>query len=764
MTAHSKGKEADLRSSPTLVGDKPDYSILAGEDFGFSSISGNRGDGLDDAIQRTLRRNCDAVLQIVTPHTSGLRIAVDKLIREIATDLEARMSRAARGNERANDPRGKRRDSDSQGKCHADSPLDAWVTDILEWTGHRYLSSRADSRRTNDLEARTLDASYVVPCYEAFLLFVAHHVREYCRQQDVTGYPNLENYRLILPITNKDVKAEDTDTDTSSTDYIVPTAYVDPADFANVECGMFSIDSPVERQAAPAPHLVVADAEMVRDPYDYSEAEIKLARKTKALFFNQHNRRFVWGLATCSRTIRAYVFGTDDIWASTEINISSTRGRRAFISLLVDWSLCSVDRLGFDPTIRYEIDHTSGDPFLAIDVVEMDESTGNNVSRTYYSQQCVGAADRLTGCHARYFTASASLGTPDMPTFLIKDVWTASGSDSVGDDRESSFLTVLHAEFDKSSEFGGRFSRLVSTGPVPISQGDLPVMDSTATAFAGLPNVSRVRQHRRTVVKWAGKMISAADNPSQVVVAVADAMAALNAAYTKCKIFHGNISDRAILIQQTADGVKGVLADFDYASYAVDTGVERPELMLFQSIRTLDSPAAIRTLLDDGESLLYLICWLGTFGANRAQRSEYALRHAAGLKRNLPILEWAQANAEVCARSKRNHLSTLDSFDDNILSHMRDTNGPLHPGAPVVAPAPGVIRDPLILRINHMVVILQNLLDVMAMHRDVALAVLNASGTDDSFESATPPRISMSTKKHYMDEPAVAGPSKRLRS
>ncbi|KAJ2797713.1 hypothetical protein H4S07_005877, partial [Coemansia furcata] len=193
------------------------------------------------------------------------------------------------------------------------------------------------------------------------------------------------------------------------------------------------------------------------------------------------------------------------------------------------------------------------------------------------------------------------------PTFLIKDVWTASGSDSVGDDQESTFLNVLHSKFDNFSEFGGRFSQVVSTGPVHISHGDTFVTDSITTAFAGLPNVSQVCQHRRTVVQWAGKMISAADNPSQVVVAVADAMAALNAAYVKCNVLHGNISDRAILIQQTTDGVKGVLAEFDYASYAGDSAVETPELMIFQSIRSLENPRAIRMPLDDLESLLYLI-------------------------------------------------------------------------------------------------------------------------------------------------------------
>ncbi|KAJ2819827.1 hypothetical protein FBU31_005399, partial [Coemansia sp. 'formosensis'] len=370
---------------------------------------------------------------------------------------------------------------------------------------------------------------------------------------------------------------------------------------------MFPIRSAVERQPAPALHLVVANAEIVWHKGNYNEAELRLTKKTKALLFNQHNRRFTWGLAIRSHSIHAYVFGPDNIWASTAMDISSTKGRRAFISLLVNWSLCSVDCLGFDPTIRYEIDQASGDPCLEIDVLEMDEQTGQVESHTYYSQQCVGAANRLTGRHARYFTASTSRESMDKPTFLIKDVWATLDSNYANDNRESSFLNVLHAEFDESSEFGGRFSQLVSTGLVHISHGDTFVADSIIAAFAGLPSVSQVRQHRRTVVQWAGKIISAADNPSQVVVAVADAMAALNVAYDKCKILHGNISDRAILIQQTADGVKGVLADFDYASYAGDTGVETPELMLFQSIRSLENPRAIRTSLDDCESLFYLV-------------------------------------------------------------------------------------------------------------------------------------------------------------
>ncbi|KAJ2082247.1 hypothetical protein GGI09_004657 [Coemansia sp. S100] len=233
----------------------------------------------------------------------------------------------------------------------------------------------------------------------------------------------------------------------------------------------------------------------------------------------------------------------------------------------------------------------------------------------------------------------------DKLAFLIKDLWMTTGSSSADDACESSVLNVLHAEFDKSNESSGSFVQLVSARPMYISQGDTVVTDSTATAFTGLPSMThnvakagdnaqssfrsntqclsnrQVCQHRCTVAKWGGKTISEADNQCQVIVVVADAMAALNTVYAKCKILHSNISNRAILLQQTVDRIRGILAEFDYACYASDSsGVDKvPELMLFQSIHSLEDPKAVRTLLDDLESLLYLVCWLGSFGINQAE-------------------------------------------------------------------------------------------------------------------------------------------------
>ncbi|KAJ2859568.1 hypothetical protein GGH94_006035 [Coemansia aciculifera] len=315
----------------------------------------------------------------------------------------------------------------------------------------------------------------------------------------------------------------------------------------------------------------------------------------------------------------------------------------------------------------------------------MDESTGHMEKHTYYSKRCIRAADRLFGCHARYFAVSTSPEMLNTPEFLVKDIWAMSNSGSTSDMRESLFLNKLHAEFDSPSEFSGKFSQLVSTGPVYINRGDSFVANVTATAFAGLWSISEdvavdsgdvqssssicVRQHRRTVSRWAGTPISAADNPSQIVVAIADAMAALNEVYGKCKIFHGNISDRAILFRETTDGVKGILGEFDYAFYSGDNPVESPELMLFQSIHSLENPRAVHTRLDDWESILYLMCWQGTFGVNQQQGMAYVADP------NLPILDWNKSTAPQIAQHKRNYMDRIRGFRYNILFEM--SQGPL---------------------------------------------------------------------------------------
>ncbi|KAJ2406805.1 hypothetical protein GGI10_005115, partial [Coemansia sp. RSA 2530] len=360
--------------------------------------------------------------------------------------------------------------------------------------------------------------------------------------------------------------------------------------------------------------------------------------------------------------IEGYLDSYEDVEPMLVIDVSGAEGRQTLISLLVNWSLCSVDRLGFDPSIRYV---HGGDPHLEIDAHVVDANTGQLEKRTYYSKRCMVASESFIGRRARYFAASADPNQLDTPAVLIKDVWMSSSSDSASDMRESLVLNALHAEFGESSEFSDSFAPLAHSGPVFIGHGDTLVEDTTTSAFVGLTGNGPVRLHRRTLRPWVGNPVSEATDQNQVVVAITDAMEALNAAYVKCNTVHGNISDQAILLKETADGIKGVLADFDYASFAGDYVTESPELKAFQSIRSLEKPGAVRTRLGDWESILYLVCWLGAFGVNCEQRAEHAKGFAEEYTvvratqrssmrfSHIPILTWSHDMVGSVASNKR---------------------------------------------------------------------------------------------------------------
>ncbi|KAJ2813640.1 hypothetical protein H4S07_000530 [Coemansia furcata] len=770
MTTHlTEGDCTRSLSGATSV--EPDRHLLPSESFSFSATPGDHYSDVESLLRNALRPNCDAVSGLAIPRTSNLHSVSNEFTGRIAAELEARLANTAQCKVLS-----------GAFRCfsYTSDPLDVWAEDVLEWTGFSVTETsvgghnRYDGHHSDDSELMAMDADYAVPFFKSFLLFVAHYVKEYLGENGSNGL-KLKDCGLILPVSNNNVDSESTD--------FPSTGYVNTVEFALVECGRFPLDSTVERQAASVPHLIVADAVIARNKDDHDEAELRLATKTMELFFSQHNCRFAWGLAATSRTIRAYVFGTDDIWASTKMDITTAEGRQAFISLLVDWSLCPVERLGFDPTIRYVLDGSAGSPYLAIDVLEASKSTGQEEQRTYYSKQCVGGADRLTGRRARYFAASADLEALDTPAFLIKDVWTTLNSDV----REMTFLDALHGEFDDSSEFGNSFSHFVSAGPVYLRQGNEVIADSTDTAFAGLPGVtqgatrvtsgatrssaSKVRQHRRTVAKWAGNIISMAADPNQIVVAIADAMVALNAAYVKRKIIHGNITDQAIQFQKTADGVKGVLAEFDYASYTGNssdsTNAEMPEQIMFQSIRTLErqippeKPSLFdkkhangqNTRLDDWENILYIICVLGTFGINQTERKAYP----KGKPRVPPIKLWSSDEAQTPSTQKRFHMNTEDTFGENVALRIRNRTlrrlavdihrilflDPRCPGTNRVRGQP----DPLALRDGLEAEIVAELLRLLVQYKRDALAALSATGSTTT--DNTDPSSSSSKKRKW---------------
>ncbi|KAJ2457881.1 hypothetical protein GGF42_002413 [Coemansia sp. RSA 2424] len=741
-----------------------EYNVDNSLDYGFD-------DDIDMFIQNNLHPDCSTVCELAAPRTPALCATACKLVKTIAVDLEACLLSAAKNKKTRSNPRDNGHDVDD---------LSAWATNILDWTGY---SAPVNTRRSINVKPRVSDADFVAPCYKSFLLFVAHRVKAHVNKKVAAGLLDPQDCRLILPVASEEAKGR---------------RRSGFGDSDRVACGMFPLNSSVaEIQAAAAPHLVVADAEIVAVSDNHGDAELRLARETKALYFSQHNRRFAWGLTVSCRTIRAYVFGFDAVWSSSDMDMSSASGRKALISLLVDWSLCSVYCLGFDPSIRYALGSDAGRLHFEIDVHEKDKRTGKVASRTYYSNRCVGvAAASLTGRHARYFAASASPEMMDDPTVLIKDMWVPLRSDCSGDtEDESPVLNILHAAFDDNSEFKDKFPRLVSSGPVYLRHGDRLVSDTTAAAFAALPSASPQataasggdsqsspgRLHKRTVMQWAGNAISAANNVSQVIVAIADAMEAHNAAYLNCGVIHGNITDRAILFRETKDRVSGALAEFNYATCDSDSRAsaanrEKPELMMFRSILSLKCAETPRTRLDDWESLLYLVICLGTYGINdNERRAFFAAFFAVKWAPRLPVMRWNSSDTEAVEDSKRYNMNCEDIFNARIRSGM--TSEPLrrlatdmhralflHPGCRgthAYRTEGGLRGDSLVFRNAFEGAIVAELLQVLAKYKQDALAELGKVKTFNA--GMATPSAGPSLKRNWDKAPEHL-PEKRFKA
>ncbi|KAJ2619803.1 hypothetical protein GGI26_005519 [Coemansia sp. RSA 1358] len=111
-----------------------------------------------------------------------------------------------------------------------------------------------------------------------------------------------------------------------------------------------------------------------------------------------------------------------------------------------------------------------------------------------------------------------------------------------------------------------------------------------------------------------------------------------------------------------------MLIDFDCAIVESDKSASirpgRTGTLPFMSIANLERMDIQHTVLDDWESLLYLVCWLATFGINRKNDREDEDEH-------IPIKSWSSDSPSITAREKRNHLDSVRSFRVNILKHFQ---------------------------------------------------------------------------------------------
>ncbi|PIA16835.1 hypothetical protein COEREDRAFT_7985 [Coemansia reversa NRRL 1564] len=139
----------------------------------------------------------------------------------------------------------------------------------------------------------------------------------------------------------------------------------------------------------------------------------------------------------------------------------------------------------------------------------------------------------------------------------------------------------------------------------------------------------------------------------------------------RCGVLHRDISTNNILVvRESQDALpRGLLIDFDFA-VPVDREkrAARPAqsgTLPYMSIANLENIDTARTALDDWESLLYVVCWLATFGIS----SSY--RNADAELENSPICQWRVGEENSIAETKRGHMDTERTFASHIVKHFQ---------------------------------------------------------------------------------------------
>ncbi|KAJ2880640.1 hypothetical protein IWW38_005916, partial [Coemansia aciculifera] len=145
------------------------------------------------------------------------------------------------------------------------------------------------------------------------------------------------------------------------------------------------------------------------------------------------------------------------------------------------------------------------------------------------------------------------------------------------------------------------------------------------------------------------------------------------------RLLHRNLRDTNICYRTIEDEVVGMLVEFANAIDIDDNALEPRSHMTairaLQSIRSLEDAAAPRSPLDDWESLLYLIIFLGAYGINEEERRAFFVRQQES--REPPLAYWITGEvAATIAAHKRKDMHCADAFDEAVSPIM--PAGPLY--------------------------------------------------------------------------------------
>ncbi|KAJ2610872.1 hypothetical protein H4S08_003427 [Coemansia sp. RSA 1365] len=625
-----------------------------------SEIQEERAEEARFCVEKHFTRDDSNVLNISRPRDRVRARLADKLSMQIYNKLEDIVRPHKLGDpESINKPNISHRTRFSTRTARASSqklksPLSTTRPTLTNETHQDYLSW-IHMTQSNGKNAQKESEMYSKVA--AFIQFVAD---ELSKKSDSKMTKLLAKSRSIVSCSSFDINADGAD------------------DYTRIDMALTN-QATIKEGAKPRYRDMIAIVEVKRSQEDQDSAFHQLFMYTRNIYANQFNRRFAWGLTVCGTFVCACLFLHDNIRASNLMDVSTPAGRKAFVSLLVNWSICEEERLGYDPTIRYN----TRDRHWEIDAFDKDVRG----KRTYICDSIIQDACSVFGRHTRCFTATlkceqsadGDLVSSRADKVLIKDAWAHVAKGSIRD--EVAYLYEIRQKLGGDKSLEGTYPYLEAGAVVRINgTSNRYAEDTTQHILQGtngnMPEVQR--EHRRLVMSPIGEPLQSVNSVDELIVVAYDAMAAHTAILKHCAILHRDISINNILVCRGSSGIGGMLIDFDNAIHVGDyTGTNRPDrtgTLPYMSICNLKESDIKRTALDDWESLIYILCWLGTIGVNRNDQSESVNMD------QLQISSWKRGNADVIAAAKKVHMTSLATLNNGILCNFRKLSDYEHLG------------------------------------------------------------------------------------
>ncbi|KAJ1971419.1 hypothetical protein H4R35_005270 [Dimargaris xerosporica] len=404
----------------------------------------------------------------------------------------------------------------------------------------------------------------------------------------------------------------------------------------------------------------------------------QLARYILNLYTSQPNRRFAWALLTYNTFVYVCLFGRDRLYRTQAIDLSTLAGRQLFAQFVVFWSLAGPAQFGVDPTMEFDATTER----WAIQCFDDACTNSTPTPQVYYAPtETMSIRPSLFGRRTMTFLASTQ---PDGdPTVFIKDAWPVASTSAADDDLRNEIVLLRHIRQQFSSQKGLDLPcpQLEMGGTVWQYNHGQWEQDDATTAYGNFeaalppkdpePAAPVHRVHRRIVMTPIAERLDTLKNFNQLIVVLADAMACHGKLYSDCNIFHRDISTNNIMVVRHDGRLRGMLIDFDNAIHdeaqSTPGRPERTGTLPFMSIGNLENNDTDRTALDDWESLLYVACWLGTYGLDEEARVGATQAELQELK----VQQWLIGTMTGVAKAKRSAMENMNTFSQiskNFLS------------------------------------------------------------------------------------------------